>query len=81
MTSDSGKEETAMAGKLVIKARLGDDVRIIPIHNEDITYDELILMMQRVYRATLASSDDLTIKYQDDGTIIRKYYIFINIII
>ena len=57
------------SGKVVIKARLEDDIRIIPIHNEDITYDELILMMQRVYRGTLSSSDEITIKYQDSGKI------------
>ena len=64
------------SGKLVIKARLGDDVRIIPIHNEDITFDELILMMQRVYRGTLTSSDDITIKYQDDGEIFSEIVFF-----
>ena len=35
-----------MTGKLIIKASLGDDIRRIPIHNDDLTYDELVLMMQ-----------------------------------
>ena len=35
-----------LTGKLIIKATLGDDIRRIPIHNEDITYDELILMSE-----------------------------------
>ena len=48
-----------LTGKLIIKASLGDDIRRIPIHNEDITYDELILMMQRVFRDQLNSSDDV----------------------
>ena len=39
-----------LTGKLIIKASLGDDIRRIPIHNEDMTYDDLILMMQRVFR-------------------------------
>ena len=56
-----------MSGKLVIKARLGDDIRRVPIHNEDITYDELILMLQRVFRDKLSSTDDVTLKYADDG--------------
>ena len=56
-----------LTGKLIIKVRLGDDVRRIPIHNEDITYDELVLMMQRVYRGKITSSDDLSIKYEDEG--------------
>ncbi|XP_039255436.2 uncharacterized protein LOC120332289 [Styela clava] len=55
-----------LTGKLIIKARLGDDVRRIPIHNEDLTYNELILMMQRVFRNTLRSTDEITVKYADD---------------
>ena len=56
-----------LSGKLIIKAQLGNDIRRIPIHNEDITYDELLLMMQRVFRGRLNSSDDITIKYKDEG--------------
>lgn len=40
------------------------------IHNDDITYDELVLMMQRVYKGTLQQDDEITIKYKDEGTII-----------
>ena len=39
-----------LSGKLIVKVRLGDDVRRIPIHNEDITYDELIIMLERVFK-------------------------------
>ena len=56
-----------LSGKLIIKVRLGDDIRRIPIHNEDITYDELVLMMQRVFRGKFSNSDELAIKYQDEG--------------
>jgi len=63
-----------LSGKLIIKASLGDDIRRIPIHNEDITYDELILMMQRVFRDQLSSSDDVTVKYKDeDGDLITLF--------
>lgn len=42
------------------------------LQNEDITYDELILMMQRVYRDQLSSSDDITLKYKDeDGDLVQ----------
>lgn len=58
-----------LSGKLIIKAQLGDDIRRIPIHNEDITYDELVLMMQRVFRGKLLSNDEVTIKYKDEGRI------------
>nr|XP_058151971.1 protein TFG isoform X2 [Dasypus novemcinctus] len=63
-----------LSGKLIIKAQLGDDIRRIPIHNEDITYDELVLMMQRVFRGKLLSSDEVTIKYKDeDGDLITIF--------
>jgi len=55
-----------LSGKLIIKMQLGEDIRRIPIHNEDITYDELILMMQRVFRGHLETKDELTIKYKDE---------------
>lgn len=56
-----------LSGKLIIKAQLGDDIRRIPIHNEELTYDELLLMMQRVFNGRLTSTDDVTIKYKDEG--------------
>lgn len=60
-----------LSGKLIIKARLGDDIRRIPIFNEDITFDELILMLQRVFRGKLTNTDDVTLKYADeDGDLI-----------
>ncbi|XP_029434537.1 protein TFG isoform X7 [Rhinatrema bivittatum] len=63
-----------LSGKLIIKAQLGEDIRRIPIHNEDITYDELVLMMQRVFRGKLQSSDEVTIKYKDeDGDLITIF--------
>ena len=56
-----------LSGKLIIKARLGDDIRRVPIHNEDITYDELLLMLQRVFKGKLNNTDDVTLKYCDEG--------------
>ena len=55
-----------LSGKLIIKAQLGEDIRRIPIHNEDITYDELVLMKQRVFRGKLLSNDEVTIKHKDE---------------
>uniref|UniRef100_T1JAS9 PB1 domain-containing protein n=1 Tax=Strigamia maritima TaxID=126957 RepID=T1JAS9_STRMM len=55
-----------LSGKLIIKVQLGDDIRRIPIHNDDITYDELVLMMQRVFRGKLNQNDDVVIKYKDE---------------
>lgn len=70
-SSDSGLD---LSGKLIIKAQLGNDIRRIPIHNEDMTYDELILMMQRVFRGSLSPDDDITLKYKDeDGDLVTIF--------
>ncbi|KAL0273763.1 UNVERIFIED_CONTAM: hypothetical protein PYX00_006368 [Menopon gallinae] len=67
-------QQLDLSGKVIIKVQLGDDIRIIPIHNEALTYDELVLMMQRVFRGKLNSTDDITIKYKDeDGDLITIF--------
>ncbi|XP_060519818.1 protein TFG-like isoform X2 [Cylas formicarius] len=68
------KTELDLSGKLIIKVQLGDDIRRIPIHNEAITYDELVLMMQRVFRGKLTANDDITLKYKDeDGDLVTIF--------
>lgn len=39
----------------------------MPIHNVDITYDELVLMMQRIFKGQINSNDNVQLKYADDG--------------
>lgn len=56
-----------LTGKLIIKAQLDNDIRRIPIHNEDITYDELLIMMQRIFQGRLSPRDEVTLKYKDEG--------------
>lgn len=51
-------------GKIIVKAQFQDDIRRIPITNDEITYDELILMMQRLFK--LQSDDEIHLKYKDD---------------
>jgi hypothetical protein len=58
---------TYLNSSLGFQAQLNDDIRRIPIHNDAITYDELVLMMQRVFRGQLDNTDDITIKYKDEG--------------
>eukprot|EP00047_Mylnosiga_fluctuans_P003924 m.231712 g.231712 ORF g.231712 m.231712 type:complete len:584 (-) comp12257_c0_seq1:127-1878(-) len=54
---------------MVVKARLGTELRRIPFHNEDLTYDDLLLMLQRVFG--LSPSDELKLKYKDeDGDLV-----------
>lgn len=61
------KTEMDLSGKVIIKVQLGEDIRRIPIHNEAITYDELVLMMQRIFVGKLNANDDIAIKYKDEG--------------
>ena len=69
--ADTAFAQLDLTGKLIIKAKLGDDIRRIPIHNEDITYDELILMMQRLFKGNLDPKDEVILKYKDeDGDLI-----------
>jgi len=71
MALENGMSNLDMTGKLIIKASLGDDIRRIPIHNDDLTYDELVLMMQRVFRGVLNPEEELLLKYKDeDGDLI-----------
>lgn len=69
------KTDLDLSGKLIIKVQFGDDIRRIPIHNEAITYDELVLMMQRVFRGKLTANDDITLKYKDEG----KFFLVVSI--
>jgi len=71
MDLESSIKKLDMTGKLIIKVSLGEDIRRIPIHNDELTYDELVLMMQRVFRGVLDPEDELVIKYKDeDGDLI-----------
>ena len=71
MAMEEGFEKLDLSGKLIIKAAVGDDIRRIPIHNDDLTYDELVLMMQRVFKSVISPDDDLLLKYKDeDGDLV-----------
>eukprot|EP00092_Neocalanus_flemingeri_P022174 GFUD01024052.1.p1 GENE.GFUD01024052.1~~GFUD01024052.1.p1 ORF type:complete len:382 (-),score=133.49 GFUD01024052.1:39-1184(-) len=71
MALENSLSKLDMTGKLIIKASLGEDIRRIPIHNDDLTYDELVLMMQRVFRGVLDPEEELLLKYKDeDGDLV-----------
>ena len=71
LLNGTGKLDASVAGQLIIKASVGEDIRRIPIHNDDLTYDELVLMMQRVFKGVLKSDEDLVLKYRDeDGDLV-----------
>jgi len=65
-SSSTATSSDKLSGQLIIKAQLGDDIRKMMIHNEDLTLNELLLMMERVFVGKISNSDELTIKYLDD---------------
>ena len=37
------------------------------MYNQDITYDELVVMLQRVFSGHIDKQDTIALKYMDDG--------------
>ena len=58
-----------LSGKIVFKVKLDKEIKKIVIHNDDINYNELLLMMQRIFSDKIKPNDEFTIKYPDDGKI------------
>lgn len=51
----------------ILKVRLGNDTRRQMLYNTNISYNDLVLMLQRIYSGKLKPSDDITLKYFDEG--------------
>ncbi|KRZ78622.1 Protein TFG [Trichinella papuae] len=45
---------------LITEVKLRDDIRKKPIQNDDVTYDELVFIMQRVFKDKFSPTDDVT---------------------
>jgi len=74
LTTNGPGSSFDLPGKLIVKAQLYDDIRRVPIHNDEITYDELLLMMQRIFKGSLKAQDDIVVKYQDeDGDLVTIF--------
>ncbi len=54
-------------GKVVFKVKLADEIKKIVIHNEDINFNELLLMMQRIFSDKIKPNDEFSMKYTDEG--------------
>lgn len=53
-------------GKIVFKVKLDSEIKKIVIHNEDINFNELLLMMQRIFSDKIKPNDEFSIKYTDE---------------
>ncbi len=71
MVQNSGSAPNEMgldlSNLIVVKASLGNEIRKVTIQNFEITRDELLLMMQRIFKGRLSPSDNITLKYRDEG--------------
>ncbi len=53
---------------LVVKVKLGAELHRLPVHNEEQTYEDFLMMLStRVFPHKLSPSDDIRIKYSDEG--------------
>ncbi len=52
----------------ILKVRLGNDTRRQLLYNANISYNDLVLMLQRIFGGKLQPTDDVTLKYFDEGT-------------
>jgi len=52
--------------KIVFKVKLEEEIKKIVIHNEDINFNELLLMMQRIFSDRIKPNDEFSIKYTDE---------------
>ncbi|KAK6043018.1 hypothetical protein COOONC_19475 [Cooperia oncophora] len=65
-----GLEMVARNGQVtmtILKARFGSDVRKTPLHHgNDLTLNDLTLMLQRIFK--IGSAEAILLKYKDNGT-------------
>eukprot|EP00124_Ichthyophonus_hoferi_P002552 Ihof_evm4s178 gene=Ihof_evmTU4s178 len=54
-----------LSNKYLIKFQLEDDIRAVPVVNEDLTYEELCVMAQRLYQGRIKTEDSISFKYRD----------------
>lgn len=67
----TGSAHLDLAGNLIIKARFNNNFKKTTINNDELTYDELILMLQRLFNGRFDAKDDVKLKYRDeDGDLV-----------
>lgn len=56
-----------LSGKIIFKVKLEKEIKKIIIHNDEINYNELLLMIQRIFSDRIKPNDEFIIKYTDEG--------------
>ncbi|KAH8556356.1 hypothetical protein BGW37DRAFT_9260 [Umbelopsis sp. PMI_123] len=54
-----------MTGEIIVKCKCGDEIRRIPI-NQTPTYDELCVMMHRLFMHKISNIENIILRYTDD---------------
>jgi hypothetical protein len=54
-------------GHVLLKLKLGDEWRALSIVNDDLSFQDLSLMAQRLFPSKLKDSDEITFKFLDEG--------------
>jgi hypothetical protein len=54
-------------GQKFLKVKLDDKIKKLIIHNDDLTFNELVLMMQRIFSDRIKLNDEFKLKYTDEG--------------
>lgn len=62
----TSQQQQDLSGKIVFKVRLDKEIKKIVIHNDDINYNELLLMMQRIFSDKIKPNDEFAVKYTDE---------------
>lgn len=57
-----------LGGKIIFKVKLDNEIKKVIIHNDEINYNEMVLMIQRIFSDRIKTKDEFRIKYADDGT-------------
>ena len=55
-----------LSAKLVFKVQLGNEIKKTLIHNEDVDFNEMLLMVQRIFSDKIKPNEELSIKYVDE---------------
>ncbi|RNA36270.1 TFG isoform X1 [Brachionus plicatilis] len=55
-----------MDGKILFKVKLNDQIKKIMIHNDDLNYNDLVLMLQRIFSDKIKQNDEFSLKYTDE---------------
>ncbi|VDM00749.1 unnamed protein product [Schistocephalus solidus] len=54
-----------MSQPIIVKAKYEKEIRILPVYTDELSFDELYLMVSRMFKGHIATDDDLILKYVD----------------